>query len=97
MRALAIGMGEVIALVSSLKTRMPIDLQARFGWDATDQEQDRFEGKMMVFMWSRVEVSAWDRRRTLTMWQKDLADKPLDIPGHVVRINAKIALGKRPM
>ena len=50
MRGLAIGMGEVIALVSSLKTRMPINLQARFGWDATDQEQDRLEGKMMVFV-----------------------------------------------
>ena len=97
MRGLAIGMGEVIALVSSLKTRMPIDLQARFGWDATDQEQDRFEGKMMVFVWFRVEDSTWDRRRTLTIWQKDLADKPLDVPGHLIRINAKIALGKRPM
>ena len=32
-------------LVSDLKTRMPLVLQAPYSWDATDQEQGRFEGR----------------------------------------------------
>ena len=74
-----------------LKTRMFVDLQARFDWDAIDQEQGRLEGKMMVLMWFGVEVSAWDRRRTLTILQKDMVHEPLDVRGRLVRIVAEIA------
>ena len=94
MRGSAIGMGEILQ-VSSLKTRMPVDLQVRLGWDATDQEHDTFERKIMVFVWCRVQVSAWDRRRTLATLQKDLAAKPLDVRGHVVRNNAEIVSDRR--
>ena len=74
-----------------LKTRMFIDLQACFDWDAIDQEQGRLEGKMMVLMWFGVEVSAWDRRRTLTILQKDVVDEPLDVRGRLVRVIADVA------
>ena len=51
----------------------------------------------MVFVWCRVQVSAWDRRRTLAILQKDLADKPLVVRSHVLRINAEIASDRRAM
>ena len=37
----AIGMFEVSVFVTDLKTRMPVDLQARFDWNAVGQEQER--------------------------------------------------------
>ena len=73
-RGSATGMGEVISLVSILKTRMLFDLQARLGRGATDQEQGKFEGKMMETCFQD-EVSASDRRCTLTILLEDLAGK----------------------
>ena len=37
----------------------------------------------------------FDRRRTLAILQKDLADKPLDVRSHVLRINVDFASGRR--
>ena len=42
-------------------------MQARFDWDAIDQEQESFEWDLTVFMWFRAEGSVWDRKRTLTI------------------------------
>ena len=66
----AIEVSEVVSLLSSLKTRMPISLQALFDWDAIGQEKVNLKGKMIVFIWFRAEVSAWDRKRTLTVFAK---------------------------
>ena len=54
------------------------------------------DGKMMVVLWFRIEVSAWDRRRTMTIFQKDLADRPIDVRVPV-RIIAEISPERRPM
>ena len=51
----AIEMVEVIALLSNLETKILIDMQARFDWDAIDQEQESLQGNMRVFMWFRAE------------------------------------------
>ena len=71
----AMEMVEVIALLSNLEAKCLIDMQARFDWDAIDQEQKNVEGKMVVFVWA--EVGAWDRKRTLTIFRKEPADRPL--------------------
>ena len=39
-----------------------MELQGRFDWEATEQEQRNFELKMMVYLWFRVGVSAWDSK-----------------------------------
>ena len=61
----ATGMDELNALVADLDTRMLVDLQARFRLGC-----DRPDVKMMVLLWFRAEVSAWDRRHSLTILQK---------------------------
>ena len=49
----------------------------------------------MVFLWFRVEVSAWDCRRALTILQEDLVDRLHDVRGHPERIIAEIAPDRR--
>ena len=66
MHGSAIEMVEVIALLSNLETKILIDMQARFDWDAIDQEQESLQGNMRVFIWFRAE-GVWDRKRTLTI------------------------------
>ena len=64
-----------MTLLGELTTRMHPELMARFDREAAEEEHGRFEGEMMVYLWFRAEVSAWGRRRALTILQKALDDR----------------------
>ena len=51
----------------------------------------------MVLLRFRIEVSAWDRQRALTILQTDLVERSLDVRGNPVRVVAKISPDRRPM
>ena len=53
--------------------------------------------EMMVFLRFRKDVSAWDRRRALTMMQKALFDKCLKVHWKMVWVVAEMSLARRPM
>ena len=75
-RGSAIDMGEVCSLVDGVKASMIVEVQ----------EQGNFELKMMVYLCFRAGVSAWDRKRSHTILAKELADRPIEVPRHAVRI-----------
>ena len=77
--------------MASLKAKMTLELQSPFGWDAIEQEQRNFEWTMMVYRWSRSEVSAWDLKRSHTILSKELADRPIEVQNQVVKVTAEIA------
>ena len=53
---------------------MTLELQGRIDWEATEQEQRNFELKMMVYLWFRVGVGAWDRKRSHTILPKEMSE-----------------------
>ena len=68
-----------------------------FDWEAIDQEQGRFEGEVMVFLWFRAEDNSKDRRRARTVLQKALVPKCVQVQGKTVRVIAEISPEKKPM
>ena len=75
----AIDVGEVGSLVGALYTRMT--LHDRLDWEATEQQQGNLELKMMVHLWFRAGVSAWNRT--------ELADRLLVEPNREVKFFQK--------
>ena len=73
-RGAAIDMGEVGSILASLKASVTMELQGRFDWEATEQEHRNFELTMMVCLWFRVGVSAWDRKRSPTILAKEMSE-----------------------
>ena len=53
---------------------MTVELQGRFDWEANEQEHRNFELTMMVCLWFRVGVSAWDRKRSHTILAKEMSE-----------------------
>ena len=52
---------------------------------------------MMVFSWFRDYVSAWDRRRKLTVLQGALVDQCLKVHGKTARAISEISLERKLM
>ena len=62
-----------------------------------DKEQGDFELQMMGFRWFRAGVRAGDRKRCHTILQKELADRPIQVRRHAVRIFTEIAHDMKPV
>ena len=81
-------------LVARVKANMPLDVQGRYDWDAIDHKQGNYDLQVMVFLWSKADVSVWDRKRSHTLLTKELVDKPLAVRGPNARLMWEISPDK---
>ena len=86
-----------MTLLEELQTRTNPEIMAHFDCEATEQEQGRFAENILVYLWFRVEISAWDRRRRLTFLQKGLEDRRRMVKGKTVRVVSQISPERKLM